>query len=88
MIDALFRVRKNGGDVKEFSTKKTIAVVVCLLAIISTGWLIFFPSSHWITALSGAGVSDGVIITAQASLDALSCACLSVYGIAKARGAA
>jgi len=76
------------GDKRSFSSKKFFAFVLMALAIVNHAHLHLSPETHWVKDLADAGVADGVTIALIASLDALAAWALSVYGWAKAKGAA
>ena len=87
-LSALFCERKNGGDKKEFSTKKMWALILVSMAIANKIELSINGLQHWVVVLSRGGVSDAVIISMIASLDALAAWALAVYSQAKSKGAA
>ena len=88
IFEALFCERKNGGDKKEFSTKKMWALILVSMAVANKIELSMNGLQHWVVILSRHGVSDAVIISMIASLDALAAWALAVYSNAKSKGAA
>lgn len=88
IFEALFCERKNGGDKKEFSTKKMWALILVAMAVANKIELSLNGLDHWVVVLSRHGVSDAVIIAMIASLDALAAWALAVYSAAKSKGAA
>lgn len=88
VFEAFFCEKKNGDDNKTFSSKKFFAFVLMSLAIANHLHLHLSPGSHWVKELAEAKVADGVTIALIASLDTLAAWALSVYGWAKAKGAA
>lgn len=85
---ALFCEKKNGGNKKEFSTKKMWALILVFMAVANKIELSINGLDHWVVVLSQHGVSDAVIISMIASLDALAAWALAVYSNAKSKGAA
>ncbi len=65
------------------STRKIIAMFFIVLAIVEKAKLVFWSHWHFSVALKNHGVSDAVVITLVASLDAIAVLCLAVYGIKK-----
>jgi hypothetical protein len=65
------------------SSRKIIAMIFVFFAMIEKAKLIFWSHKHFSVALKNCGVSDAVVITLIASLDALAVLCLAVYGIKK-----
>ena len=88
IFEALFCEKKNGGEKKEFSTKKMWALVLVSMATANKIELSINGLDHWVVVLSRHGVSDAVIIAMIASLDALAAWALAVYSAAKSKGAA
>lgn len=70
------------------STRKIIAMIFIILAIVEKAKLVFWSHWHFSVALRNHGVSDAVVITLVASLDAIAVLCLAVYGIKKTDGTA
>lgn len=65
------------------SMRKIIAMIFIILAIVEKAKLVFWSHWHFSVALRNHGVSDAVVITLVASLDAIAVLCLAVYGIKK-----
>lgn len=65
------------------STRKIIAMIFIVLAIVEKAKLVFWSHWHFSVALKNAGMSDAVIIALIASLDTIAVLCLAVYGITK-----
>jgi len=65
------------------STRKIIAMFFILLAIVEKAKLVFWSHWHFSVALRDRGISDAVVISLIASLDAIAVLCLAVYGIKK-----
>lgn len=65
------------------STRKIIAMIFIILAIVEKAKLVFWSHWHFSVALLKAGVSDAVVIALIASLDTIAVLCLAVYGITK-----
>ena len=85
---SLFCEQKNGKNIKEFSTKKMWALILVAMAVANKIELSINGLGHWVVILSRHGVSDAVIISMIASLDALAAWALAVYSAAKSKGAA
>lgn len=67
---------KNG----EPSSRKVWAFIFCIFEIIDKGVLILHPAWHYSTFFHYVGVSDAVVITLIASMDAMALGALTVYG--------
>jgi len=72
-----------GGPHGVFSSKKFWAFCFCSLSLYDNIELLFFPMQSWVVALDNASVSDAVIITVKASVDALAWGALAIYGWTK-----
>lgn len=62
------------------SARKVWAFFFCLYEVIDKGALIAAPSWHYSKVLHDCGVSDAVVITLIASMDAMALGALAVYG--------
>jgi hypothetical protein len=82
-----FLCEPKNGNGPQFSTKKCLAIVFCLLAIIDDVKLVVFPWSHFSVHLTQARVAENVIIALITVQNALAVSALSIYGWAKVRKA-
>jgi len=87
-LEAVFCERKNGKDNKEFSTKKTGAVVLTFLAVIDLACLFFGWGTHWTVRLTMAGVPESVLIPIVSGEFALPGWAFKIYKDGKAQNAA
>lgn len=93
ILQALFYEYKDKGKLTdpEFSTKKTAAVVLCLLAVLDLINLMFiapFTNIHWTITLAKAGVPTAVLVPMVSGEFGLVGWLFKIYKDGKAQGAA
>lgn len=88
ILQAIFCEYKNGKDYKEFSTKKTAAVILTTLAVIDLACLFFGWGAHWTERLTAAGVSEAVMVPIVTGEFALPGWAFKIYKDGKAENAA